>query len=328
MHEALLNLAQSSLHVILHEAMDRSLIARNLGSQWRKESIPMSNDRTGIDATSGLPILATLWQVPAFLEYVHPPLTGRVVADAERLLGVSLPAEYLAALRLQNGGYIRYALGESMHECIWGIGPEFPTILGHEWDDYGEEIARTCARLIPFDGDGHWYLCFDYRASSSEPAIVLVDCESVDVQPEAVAPSFAQYLSLLTRGGGDPALGLIGELDPRTFMKDLSTVLALEYEDEPDTYAHGYPIFRAGMGKRSPTPEWVWLSPNLVDRGFVRPEEPDYEVQRRRLPGQALRWFEHPTVTWVLSATDKLDAAVRAHLARRKREFIEVWGEG
>jgi len=37
--------------------------------------------------------------------YKHPPLTDDLVSVAEKQLGVKLPAEYLALLRVQNGGY-------------------------------------------------------------------------------------------------------------------------------------------------------------------------------------------------------------------------------
>jgi len=37
--------------------------------------------------------------------YDHPPLTDEMVAVAESRLGVKLPAEYIALLRHQNGGY-------------------------------------------------------------------------------------------------------------------------------------------------------------------------------------------------------------------------------
>lgn len=39
--------------------------------------------------------------------YNHPPLTDELVTEAERQLRVRLPEEYLALLRVQNGGYTR-----------------------------------------------------------------------------------------------------------------------------------------------------------------------------------------------------------------------------
>src|SRR3954451_12770814 len=37
---------------------------------------------------------------------VHPPLTPAAISDAERILGVRLPADYLALMRVQNGGLV------------------------------------------------------------------------------------------------------------------------------------------------------------------------------------------------------------------------------
>jgi hypothetical protein len=39
--------------------------------------------------------------------YNHPPLTDEMVEAAEKQLGVKLPLEYIALLRIQNGGYTK-----------------------------------------------------------------------------------------------------------------------------------------------------------------------------------------------------------------------------
>ena len=54
----------------------------------------------------------TIWQVPAYLPYLQPPLTDEAVAAAEKEIGYKLPSEYLNLLRRQNGGYIRVSLLE------------------------------------------------------------------------------------------------------------------------------------------------------------------------------------------------------------------------
>ncbi len=45
-------------------------------------------------------------QVPGETYGVHPPLTRETVSQAERELGVRLPADYLALMRVQNGGRV------------------------------------------------------------------------------------------------------------------------------------------------------------------------------------------------------------------------------
>ena len=46
-----------------------------------------------------------IWSVPVYLPYLQPPLTAAMVAEAEDKIGRKLPAEYLALLEAQNGGY-------------------------------------------------------------------------------------------------------------------------------------------------------------------------------------------------------------------------------
>ena len=57
----------------------------------------------------------TIWQVPAYLPYLQPPLTDAAVAAAEAAIGYKLPPDYLNLLRKQNGGYIRYSLPVASH---------------------------------------------------------------------------------------------------------------------------------------------------------------------------------------------------------------------
>jgi hypothetical protein len=105
----------------------------------------------------------TIWRVPAYLPYLQPPLTDEAVAAAEKAIGFELPAEYLHLLRKQNGGYIRYSLPENVHNTIAGIGPHFPSLTEFDWDQCQESVSFPLRGLVPFDGDGHWHLCLDYR---------------------------------------------------------------------------------------------------------------------------------------------------------------------
>src|SRR5205085_8863331 len=85
------------------------------------------------------PTAETIWQRPAYLPYVHPPLTDEVVRTAERQLGCTLPTEFLDVLRVQNGGGIRFRRPESMGDMIAGIGTSFPSITDFdlmEAEDY------------------------------------------------------------------------------------------------------------------------------------------------------------------------------------------------
>ena len=46
--------------------------------------------------------------------------------------------------------------------------------MSEEWGEVSYEIEG----LVPFDGDGHWHLCLDYRKCKEDPPIVYVDIET------------------------------------------------------------------------------------------------------------------------------------------------------
>src|SRR5215470_4526552 len=101
----------------------------------------MSNADQGTSAS----VPPRLWSVPAFVSYLQPPLTDQVLKEAEEQLGVWLPRAYVAALRVQNGGYLRltnHPTGLAPVGLINGIGPRFPSILRHDWTDEKEYMAE------------------------------------------------------------------------------------------------------------------------------------------------------------------------------------------
>src|SRR5215510_10309603 len=118
-----------------------------------------------------------IWRVPAYLPYLQPPLTEAAIGSAEEELGCKLPPEYLNLLKKQNGGYIRYSLPKKVHDSIAGIGPHFPSLTGFDWDECQDDVSFQLAGLVPFDGDGHWHLCLDYRQNSTAPVVTYVDVE-------------------------------------------------------------------------------------------------------------------------------------------------------
>jgi hypothetical protein len=95
----------------------------------------------------------SIWQVPAYLPYLQPPLTDAAVAAAEAEIGYRLPDAYLDLLRRQNGGYIRYSLPESVHSVICGIGPYYPSLTEFDWVDCQEQVSFPLSGLVPFDGE-------------------------------------------------------------------------------------------------------------------------------------------------------------------------------
>lgn len=253
-----------------------------------------------------------IWKVPAYLPYVQPRLTPKLIASAERQIGSPLPAEYLDLLKRQNGGYIRYSLPDSVHDVIWGIGPRYPSILDHDWDEVREDVSYPLDGLVPFDGDGHWYLCLDYRRNSSEAEISYVDVECD--RESVVAPTFRDYLAMLVRDDLTDALVFETDLDMQGVLSVLAPIVRAPFS-EPDTYAHGYPTCRAAVGSQE-SHEWVFVSPNEVPRGFVRRNDPDYDELCGLLPGTGLRYPEIPARSYLVSTTD----GVRIRFMRGCRE--------
>ena len=127
------------------------------------------------------------WTKPS-PEYTQLPLTEKMVEDAERRLGVKLPAAYIDILHVQNGGPIRYntfftpmpmqtGSGQIGISGILGIGPDpMHTILGSSY--FIKEWGMP-NDLILLDGDGHTWIALDYRVcgSQGEPSVVWIDNE-------------------------------------------------------------------------------------------------------------------------------------------------------
>lgn len=242
----------------------------------------------------------TIWRVPAYLPYLQPPLTDDVVASAENEIGYKLPCEYLNLLRKQNGGYIRFSLPEMVHDTISGIGPYFPSLPRFDWDECQEHVSYPLQGLVPFDGDGHWALCLDYRKNSQIPTITYADVEC-DWESH-VADSFTDYLGMLRiRVGDELVLEKIRNIDD--VKRQLSSVLGVEFE-KPDTWAYGYPTQRAFLGRIDDIPLSLWISPNTVPRGFVRNNDRRYSQLKDLMPGLADRFPNLPEGSYILSVSD------------------------
>ncbi len=136
--------------------------------------------------------------------YDHPPLTDEMVAEAERQLGVKLPAKYLALLRIQNGGYT-HGFGYPMSRPTTWAEDHVPLdeLFGIVTDSdhrTPQNILQTAymteewglpPRQVLLTGDGHWWMTLDYRASD-EPSVAWLYMDlGQDIQ---VAPSFAAFL--------------------------------------------------------------------------------------------------------------------------------------
>lgn len=121
--------------------------------------------------------LANIWRRPIYLPYLQDPLTPEALRAAEEELGHALPRELVMMLSVQNGGYLRYELEGYPLDAVSGIGEAHPSLTRFSWGEERECVSFELDGLVPFSGDGHWYLCLDYRASE-EPAVAYIDVEA------------------------------------------------------------------------------------------------------------------------------------------------------
>ena len=153
-------------------------------------------------------VKATFWGEGRY--GVQPPLTDVVVQDAERQLGVRLPASLLEILRVQNGGEVAE---------LWNA---FPTDVPTSWSEnhvplddmmgigrhdgqqslldspYLVEEWGLPSPLVLLSGDGHCWIALDYRACGKhgEPSVTWFDMDdSTELPLAADFQAFVERLS-------------------------------------------------------------------------------------------------------------------------------------
>ena len=270
----------------------------------------------------------SIWDVPAYLPYVHEPASEEIVKNAETKLGVSLPRSYVTLISEQNGGYVRRVLPDSTHSMIWGIGPRFPSITEthraelRRWARRSRRFWEKTLPLVPFDGDGHWYLCFDYRTGTVEPRVTFIDLEMEE--EHAVADTFEDFLSLLQPSVSSNTLGVVGDWTVISVAQALGGALGVSFDDQ-GSWAYGYPVWGCSLGDER-NPQWCWISPNEVSRGFVREDDERFKKLSGRMPGVAKRFPEFPEVVVEISFTDEVGEVVREACKRSAIEVVSLTG--
>jgi SMI1-KNR4 cell-wall len=135
---------------------------------------------------------------------VRLPLTEENLVLAEQQLRVKLPPEYIALLRIQNGGDtigFGFPMTEQRGWAIDHVPFDEMARIGHDpkfpWTfnildsaDFSEEWQLP-PRQILLSGDGHWWMTLDYRKGDI-PSVAWIDLElDQDLQ---VAPTFGEFL--------------------------------------------------------------------------------------------------------------------------------------
>jgi len=137
--------------------------------------------------------------------YRNPRLTDAMVAEAQEILGVTLPGELIILLRVQNGGYTRGFVFPTDTPTSWaedhvalnelfGIGSKEGPTGSHNLLDtaYMTDQWGLPPKQVLLAGDGHWWITLDYR-QRSVPSVAWIDVEvGQDLQ---LAPTFDEFLT-------------------------------------------------------------------------------------------------------------------------------------
>lgn len=141
----------------------------------------------------------SLWGIGG--EYgVQPALTDEAVADAQRLLGVTLPSSLLDLLRHQNGGPVAdsrdafptsrptsWSVDHIAFDNVFGIGHRAGTVSMLDSPYLVEEWGLPTA-VVLVAGDGPCWIGLDYRVcgGQGEPSVTWFDAELETEQALAV----------------------------------------------------------------------------------------------------------------------------------------------
>lgn len=238
----------------------------------------------------------TIWQMPVYLPYRQPKLTAEALAAAEARIGYQLPKAYIDLLQVQNGGYIRFEGLNGLNRVLYGIGPYFPNLADNDWSEYDGFVTIELQGLVPFDGDGHWHICLDYRKDRDQPAVTWISTESD--REERVANSFAEYLGQLILDL-DETFILETEQPLIEMVQEFERVLQTEWT-ETGSWAHGYPQYQTKWND-----SWIWISANTVPKGFVRRDDKRYEELKAEMEGTAFRYPELPATALLLKVSEQ-----------------------
>ncbi|UIR57340.1 SMI1/KNR4 family protein [Sphingobacterium sp. SRCM116780] len=149
---------------------------------------------------------------------------------------------------------------------------------------------------MPIDGDGHWYICLDYRKDKQQPKVSWIDVEC-DNQ-EDIADSFAAFLALLELDV-ENELVIETESSIEDVSKQIEAVLQIKF-DEPDYFNSGYANYRSKYKD-----SWIWLTPNKVPQGFVRENDKRYNILKEQMDIFSVRYIEIPQTHLFLELSEE-----------------------
>ncbi len=205
-----------------------------------------------------------LWKVPAYLPNIKPALSDAIVAKCEDSIGFTLPKSLIDLLTERNGGAIRKVFGDRYPGgMIWGIGGDWPSISAPDWADVRSHIDFELDGLIPFDGDGHWSFCLDYRGGKDEPKITYIDVELNE--QEEVATSFDEFIEKLKLPDLNNCYVIYSEELISGFVDSFGREFGLRFSMQDPLFSSGYDAYSCELDSVR-----IWLTSNLVKCGYSR----------------------------------------------------------
>lgn len=252
---------------------------------------------------------------------ITDPATAEEFARTEAGLGVKLPAELFAVLRVRNGGQLRRTSLKLTPEGRKKYGRKrysFKRLAGvHPTEGDGLTQQTATAReewqlpegLIPLGGNGHTWCCLDYRVSgpTGEPCVSHIDLEGE--QEFVLAPTFAEFISNLVRDpdSWEPALIALDQGAPMGAKLDAALqALGCTVHTIPGHFANPrFPIppiwhWAKFRGALPDSPVWIQYERNKL-----------YDVSIQKTPD---RPANHPMLTVAVAAADE-EACLRELLA-------------
>jgi hypothetical protein len=258
------------------------------------------------------PTPKTIWKRPAYLPYVHAPLTDALIRAAEKQLGFVLPTELLDLLRVQNGGPTRFSLPDSVGDLIAGIGHSFPSITDFNLSDHQEYVDFSMDGLVPFDGDGHWYRCLDYRNNRKTPAVSYIDVECNS--EKRLADSFSDFLQLVELDlENEFVLQNVENIDDA--QRRLEGLFGSGFERKMSNLGVAYSTLQTGK-KRD---ECFWISSNIVASGYSGDDPMAFEFE-----GDALLFPELPANAVIFEAPEDYIDLYRSRLQDVGLKLVDV----
>jgi hypothetical protein len=139
--------------------------------------------------------------------YTGPAVTAEMIREAERSLGVHLPAAYVSLITDRNGGTLRRRCFPTPFPTSWApdhIGVDALLGVGGEWGIDSDELGSRYmvaewgypdvgVVICAMPSGGHDAVMLDYRACGldGEPVVVYVD---EDRAPRQIAESFEAFV--------------------------------------------------------------------------------------------------------------------------------------